>query len=711
MRDEMRIEQITLNNYRQYYGKVVVKFVTKENAFSIVVGANGAGKSNLWNAIHWCLFNEEPHLKSADKPPIINKKYLQEKSDGFLTTYVEIIMVKGRDKYLIRRSLAGLLERLEKDDNGMIKLSKEYPVPTGFFIQNRDKSELFQISRNGGKWETKNQSHDFKNLVHEHIIPENLSKFFILDGEFLQDLFGEFANIKSGIDQISQVNVLNKTIEEARNVKFNYPRGTGKLSEIEEGIRAYERRLASEDKLGRKLYSDTKTVYGTDDRMHEMGNPRKDDLDRAIKNMGRELLELGRRITDSDAKTKLEIKSRHASTRQKKKSAETELEMAIQNHIDRLVTTGPLIMCKSSLDSATASIKAEMTKGNLPNTYKRLMVGDLLARNACLCGTPLEDGTDARKHVEHEMEQIADQVQYDIANDMRFNNERFLDGYDAMLRHLDNESNSIRIKKTELDKLSEELQGLGRRLDTDDADYADLIRTHEQLQDQVYEHQRELGRVETEIKQWNAAKADETRRYQVAKERVRENKEAMLVIQKASLVETALGKIKQDVDKTIRDKVARETLEIYNSMAWKKNYEHLWIDGRYQISIRGGDGMDIVGGMAAGEKLFLALSFIMALKKITDYRFPFVIDSPLGKAGGNLKISFGKHMPKLLDGSQMIMLATNTEYSKDKIQPENKSAATHTLKELLEQSGTVHEYEIDFNKEAETAGVIVGRRF
>ena len=268
-------------------------------------------------------------------------------------------------------------------------------------------------------------------------------------------------------------------------MKFNYPRGTGKLSEIEEGIRAYERRLASEDKLGRKLYSDTKMVYGTEDRMHEMGNPRKDDLDRVVKNMGRELLELGRRITDSDAKTKLEIKSRHASTRQKKKLAETELETAIQNHIDRLVTTGPLIMCKSSLDSATASIKAEMTKGNLPNTYKRLMVGDLLARNACLCGTPLEDGTDARKHVEHEMERIADQVQYDIANDMRFNNERFLDGYDAMLRHLDNESSSIRTKKTELDKLSEELQSLGRRLDTDDADYADLIRTHEQLQDQV----------------------------------------------------------------------------------------------------------------------------------------------------------------------------------------------------------------------------------
>ena len=33
MSDEMRIEQITLNNYRQYYEKVVVKFTAKKNAF------------------------------------------------------------------------------------------------------------------------------------------------------------------------------------------------------------------------------------------------------------------------------------------------------------------------------------------------------------------------------------------------------------------------------------------------------------------------------------------------------------------------------------------------------------------------------------------------------------------------------------------------------------------------------------------------------
>ena len=232
MRDELRISQITLNNYRQYYGKVTVEFTTKKNAFSILVGTNGAGKSNLWNAIHWCLFGIEPHLKSADKPPIINKKYLQEENNGLFETYVEIIMTAGNDKYRIKRSLEGLLHGFERDNNGLIIMSNEDPVPSGFEIMNRDKSELFQISENGGAWKTQNNEHNFRNLVTEHIIPENLSKFFILDGEFLQDLFSEFENIKSGIDQISQINIVNKTIENARGIRFPLPPGVGKMNDI-----------------------------------------------------------------------------------------------------------------------------------------------------------------------------------------------------------------------------------------------------------------------------------------------------------------------------------------------------------------------------------------------------------------------------------------------------------------------------------------------
>ena len=115
-------------------------------------------------------------------------------------------------------------------------------------------------------------------------------------------------------------------------------------------------------------------------------------------------------------------------------------------------------------------------------------------------------------------------------------------------------------------------------------------------------------------------------------------------------------------------------------------------------------GLEVVGGLSAGEKLFLALSFIMALKHVTGYRFPFVIDSPLGKTGGNLRMRFGKHMPELLNGSQLIMLATNTEYNDTPISLED-GGSEPSLIELLKRDVYIQEYNIDYDKARNTANI------
>ena len=53
----MNISKIELQDFRQYKGNVKLKFDTdsKKN-IAVVLGVNGAGKSNLYNAITWCLY-------------------------------------------------------------------------------------------------------------------------------------------------------------------------------------------------------------------------------------------------------------------------------------------------------------------------------------------------------------------------------------------------------------------------------------------------------------------------------------------------------------------------------------------------------------------------------------------------------------------------------------------------------------------------------
>lgn len=63
----MRIESVKLENFRQYRN-AEFRFDRKQGQkdLHIIVGETGEGKSNLLNAITWCLYAEEMHLRDND---------------------------------------------------------------------------------------------------------------------------------------------------------------------------------------------------------------------------------------------------------------------------------------------------------------------------------------------------------------------------------------------------------------------------------------------------------------------------------------------------------------------------------------------------------------------------------------------------------------------------------------------------------------------
>ena len=58
----MRISRLILNNYRQFGKTEIVLEKKYDHDIHIIVGTNRTGKTNILNAINWCLYNEEPHL-------------------------------------------------------------------------------------------------------------------------------------------------------------------------------------------------------------------------------------------------------------------------------------------------------------------------------------------------------------------------------------------------------------------------------------------------------------------------------------------------------------------------------------------------------------------------------------------------------------------------------------------------------------------------
>ena len=364
-------------------------------------------------------------------------------------------------------------------------------------------------------------------------------------------------------------------------------------------------------------------------------------------------------------------------------------------------------MCKKSIESATNKIRGEMNSGKLPNKAKRMLVNDLLENGSCICGTSLVTGTSTRKHVENAMARITNEVQYDIANDIRYHNDQFFEDYNRILDRIDSEMQSIQDMRTKLARATEEVHELEREMSEYDDNFGSWINERDQLKPERDNCLIELDNLKKEINEHIAGKGDELRRLIAIKTRRREEKESLMILEKDAIVKATMREIKNDVDATIRKLVSDETLRIFNNLTWKPNYTRLFIDDGYYIHITGKDGFEVTSVMSAGEKLLLALSFIMALKKITNYKFPFVIDSSLGKLSGDSRILFGQYIPELLDGSQLVMLATNTEYTEQKIPPDDGSKATHTLRELFQEKATVQEYKIDItsNNETTTDGI------
>ncbi len=63
----MKLNKITIENFRSYFGVNTVEFSTDpDKPITIVIGTNGGGKSSLMNAIQWCFFNK---LMAGTKHP------------------------------------------------------------------------------------------------------------------------------------------------------------------------------------------------------------------------------------------------------------------------------------------------------------------------------------------------------------------------------------------------------------------------------------------------------------------------------------------------------------------------------------------------------------------------------------------------------------------------------------------------------------------
>jgi len=149
----MKITKITLNNFLCYSGEDnIIEF---SDGLNLILGANGYGKSKLYDAFNWLFFDRitnqrgEPVGTMTLNSNLISKKTIEEAPDGRIECRVALELETKKEEFQIERRYSvkkedGKLFPSEKSDvKVFIKSALEYlphelPVNSGFLDFVRD---------------------------------------------------------------------------------------------------------------------------------------------------------------------------------------------------------------------------------------------------------------------------------------------------------------------------------------------------------------------------------------------------------------------------------------------------------------------------------------------------------------------------------------------------------------------------------------------
>ena len=691
MATEIRIIEIEIENYRQYYGINKIPFEDRKDGFTVVIGQNGLGKSNLLNAINWCFYKKEPHSEKNTGQYIINEEYytkLDVGSDAKVSVTVKLR--KGNDEYHISRVLIvkrGEFEVEETNDGPVNKVidHKGYILPGGCELF-EDRSKL-QISIKTSSQTDFHISDKNPSVEMNNILPETLSGYFILDGEYIETFWRALTNIKTGLLEISQLNLLEKSVEHVTDMKKNVPIiGDSDIDSYTEKISGYQSYIDSTNhKTGNDEWS-AKMRYDYDEKKHDnehyhaSGNPRIKELEEDIAVMKSDLLEISKQYDASGIQVVKKLKEDQEKGTKNLKDLQRDLENAKSHFVSSQVANGPLYLLKPLIDNTVSTIDSLRVKGDLPYGQKKMFTNDLLKREKCICGIDLTSDSDSSGKEKNEyrkkVQMIKDSMEADQDLDICVNmqthfqtkliddyNEFTNSSFDIPRKQLVTASKAYTKQADDLKDIFLKLQGVGN------VDVSTLAENQESLLNRITESEKYIGEERSQI----AKKINEIGNAKVERNKLmtktarqKELKHQQDVWDSISdILETTYSFLKEDV----RTKVQNKTFEIFTDAMYKHKDEESkpeWkrfvINSDYECGLINKNNQQVLGSISKGEQLFLALSFISALKNITGYGFPLIIDTPLGKVSGKPRHLLSKALAKFLPHEQLIFFATDTEF-------------------------------------------------
>jgi len=731
MSDKIRIVSIELENYRQYHGKHKIDFSSREEGFTIIAGKNGEGKSNLLNSISWCLYRKEPHgMKESvgygsenRSLPIINNRYITELGEEKVgRTSVEIWIEKGDTIYSISRVLTVTKHKLEfrELDGGdkkvlLIAEHADDRVPQGCEII--PEQSRFVIKKKGpNEIDFHDTQHDVSpEVLMDEILPHGLSKYFLLDGEFLEGFWKDATTIRNGIEQISQLHLLSALEAHVDSVSTP-PKGMGKdIDGLTTRINLIMWNEKSLDENGNEKFSQEQRWSSDPNEegsyYHASGKPLMQELEKDVEKMKEKSTSISQRIGTGNIHNLKKLQEEKIEIESDIAGKEKEVESLKNKWRYKLITQSPYVFLKRAIEESVSITEARMSAGDLPIRQRRQFAEDLLNRRTCICGESLDadagnQGIDKRiTSIKNFKDNIQGKDDLDAAVDMRYDfRHNFIDKYDGFLKdEFGSPREEFERSDEELDDLKYRLQQINTEFkDKGDDDINALIDEQIHLMQEIESKIKRSKDIDVELKHQSKDLSDLRRQLEKA---LKSNKKIKKLAHQHEIwnrvknhIHQAYDELKNEIRNDVQDATWKNFKELLSNPTEFKSFT---IDSDYSVYMLDEHNTNKIYNLSAGQSLILTLAFVATLREPTGYKFPLVVDSPLGKIDGGNRYNIGTRLPEYLPEEQLSLLVTDTEYAAPlPLDPEHPDMPQTPVAKLLEEKIRLKHFKI----KKETAG-------
>ncbi len=657
----LRIKKVSIQGFGPYINETIS--FNNKSGVTIIWGDNGFGKTTFINALKFCFFGELPKKNTLDQS-ILDTLNIIQKEQGDYRISVSIDFTIDNDHYSLVRFAQPI---------NILKVPEKY---SDFEID-------FSLQKNG-KLLAKRDGE--KHL--ERVMPINTSRFFIFDGELLEqynDLSDDSAStfmIKDSIEQILGLPILTNSKREIDSIKSVVNKELIELNkQSNSNNKSYKKIKDLNEKIANLKKDSVPILEDYDKFLNELTKAQNDYNNDPVL---RDKLELHSKFSDKEKETNKLIELKQKEIKQ------------LINDSWRGLTYKILSLHQMEADSFIKEFENEKSEYD---NYLRNIDHYQVSLNKKICETcekylNLDDIKNLQTKIDNMKQDLPKISEEKKSKYLKLVSQQedlsyFLKNYRPEGTKLESYSRDIREYKLDLVKYKNKKEEIQKEIDNFTEKFDRSFKLGEELK-QAKEKFKIVSeakiKIETQIKELNDKIKDleSAIKKDISDEQLAEHKQKDELLSKFSeLLEKGIARFREE----LKDRVQNDAQKLFLKFANQKDFVGLRINNNYALDIVHQSGA-LVPVKSSGYSHIVSLCLIGALHKNAPVQGPVFIDSPSGRLDLTHKDNLINILTDLSD--QVVLLLYHGELDEDMVRSRLKQSLINEFV-LIHKDGNAFE--------------------